>query len=75
LAPVKIMGGKMNLDRRIFSALLAGTVAAPRSAFAPAVNAKSAFRVGADGKLDCVRKYDIDVGAMTRWWSAMVPLA
>ena len=35
----------------------------------------SVFRVGADGKLDFVRKYDIDVGTMTQWWSGMVPLA
>jgi 6-phosphogluconolactonase len=35
----------------------------------------SVFRPGADGKLDFVRKYDIDVGTMTQWWSGMVPLA
>jgi 6-phosphogluconolactonase len=35
----------------------------------------SVFRVGADGKLDFMRKYNIDVGTMTQWWSGMVPLA
>jgi 6-phosphogluconolactonase len=35
----------------------------------------SVFRMGADGKLDFVRKYDIDVGAYTQWWSGMVTLA
>jgi 6-phosphogluconolactonase len=35
----------------------------------------SVFRPGADGKLDFVRKYNIDVGTMTQWWSGMVPLA
>jgi 6-phosphogluconolactonase (cycloisomerase 2 family) len=33
------------------------------------------FRVGPDGKLDFVRKYDLDVGKMTQWWSGMIPLA
>jgi hypothetical protein len=35
----------------------------------------SVFRVGVDGKLDYVRKYDLDVGAYTQWWSGMVALA
>jgi 6-phosphogluconolactonase len=35
----------------------------------------SVFRIGADGKLDYVRKYDIDVGKFTQWWSGMIPLA
>ena len=34
----------------------------------------SVFRV-AGGKLDYVRKYDIDVGNLTQWWSGMIPLA
>jgi 6-phosphogluconolactonase (cycloisomerase 2 family) len=33
------------------------------------------FRMGADGKLTFARKYDIDVGATTQWWSGMIPLA
>jgi len=33
------------------------------------------FRVAEDGKLAFVRKYDIDTGALTQWWSGMVPLA
>jgi len=35
----------------------------------------SVFRIGPDGKLDFVRKYDLDVGTYTQWWSGMVALA
>jgi 6-phosphogluconolactonase len=35
----------------------------------------SVFRIGGDGKLDFVRKYDIDTGAKTLFWSGMVTLA
>ena len=35
----------------------------------------SVFRIGADGKLDFVRKYDVDVGERTQFWSGMVTLA
>ena len=35
----------------------------------------SVFRIGDDGKLDFVRKYDVDVGADTQFWSGMVTLA
>lgn len=35
----------------------------------------SVFRVGTDGKLDFVRKYDLDVGTYTQWWSGMAALA
>jgi len=35
----------------------------------------SVFRMGRDGKLDFVRKYDIDVGPYTQWWTGMIPLA
>jgi 6-phosphogluconolactonase (cycloisomerase 2 family) len=34
----------------------------------------SLFRIGDDGTLDFVRKYDIDVGARTQWWMGMVTL-
>lgn len=34
----------------------------------------SAFRIGADGKLTFVRKYDIDVGDKTMFWMGMVKL-
>src|ERR1700732_3727859 len=34
----------------------------------------SVFRVGDDGKLTFVRKYDIDGGAKTMFWMGMVPL-
>src|SRR6516165_9726023 len=33
------------------------------------------FKVGPDGKLDFVRKYDLDVGKLMQWWSGMIPLA
>jgi hypothetical protein len=32
------------------------------------------FRIAGDGKLDFVRKYDIDVGERTMWWMGMVGL-
>jgi len=68
-------------NRRTVSAKLAGAVVAPSFAFAKggkvvAIPAGlSAFRVGADGHLAFVRKYDLDVGACTRWWSGVVALA
>jgi 6-phosphogluconolactonase len=34
----------------------------------------SLFRIGGDGRLDFVRKYDIDVGERTMWWMGMVSL-
>jgi 6-phosphogluconolactonase len=33
------------------------------------------FRIGADGRLTLARKYDIDVGPFTQWWTGMIPLA
>jgi 6-phosphogluconolactonase len=33
------------------------------------------FRMAADGKLAFARKYDIDVGPFTQWWTGMIPLA
>jgi 6-phosphogluconolactonase len=35
----------------------------------------SVFRMGQDGKLDFVRKYDVDTGRLTQWWSGLVALA
>jgi 6-phosphogluconolactonase (cycloisomerase 2 family) len=35
----------------------------------------SVYRVGADGKLDFVRKYDVDVGNRNQFWSGVVALA
>jgi len=32
----------------------------------------SVFRIGDDGKLTFVRKYDIDVGSKTMFWMGMV---
>ena len=34
----------------------------------------SLFRINADGKLDFVRKYDIEIGERTMWWMGMVGL-
>jgi 6-phosphogluconolactonase len=33
------------------------------------------FRIDPDGKLALARKYDIDVGPYTQWWTGMIPLA
>jgi 6-phosphogluconolactonase (cycloisomerase 2 family) len=33
------------------------------------------FRMDQDGKLTFARKYDIDVGPFTQWWTGMIPLA
>jgi len=35
----------------------------------------SVFRVGEEGEPDLVRKYDIDVGPFTKWWTGMIQLA
>jgi len=35
----------------------------------------SVFRIGSDGKLDFVRKYDIETGDKIQFWSGMVTLA
>jgi 6-phosphogluconolactonase (cycloisomerase 2 family) len=35
----------------------------------------SVFRVGGEGKLDFMRKYDFDTGGYLQWWSGMVALA
>ena len=34
----------------------------------------SVFRVGADGRLDFARKYDVDTGKRTQFWSGIFPL-
>jgi 6-phosphogluconolactonase len=34
----------------------------------------SVFRIGGDGKLDYVRKYDVDVGNASMFWMGMVKL-
>lgn len=34
----------------------------------------SVFKVRSDGKLDFLRKYDLDVSTRTQWWSGMIPL-
>ena len=33
------------------------------------------YRIGSDGKLTFARKYDVDVGTRTQFWSGMVTLA
>ena len=35
----------------------------------------SVLRVGSDGRLQLARKYDVDVGGESQWWSGMVTLA
>ena len=35
----------------------------------------SVFRIGTDGKLAFVRKFDVEVGDKTQFWSGMVTLA
>jgi len=35
----------------------------------------SVFRIGEDGKLAFARKYDLDVGPFTQWWTGMIALA
>jgi hypothetical protein len=35
----------------------------------------SVFRMASDGKLEFVRKYDVDTGKLTQWWTGMIPLA
>jgi hypothetical protein len=35
----------------------------------------SVFRMREEGTLDYVRRYDIETGKMTQWWSGMVSLA
>jgi 6-phosphogluconolactonase len=35
----------------------------------------SVYQIGADGQLDFVRKYDVDVGTRNQFWSGMVALA
>jgi hypothetical protein len=32
------------------------------------------FRIGSDGKLTFARKYDVDVGSKTQFWSGVVTL-
>ena len=34
----------------------------------------SVFRIGADGKLEFARKYDVDTGGRIMFWMGMVPL-
>ena len=43
----------------------------PDGGFVPAC--LSLFRIAEDGKLDFVRKYDVDVGNRTMFWMGMVP--
>src|SRR5215470_8352060 len=37
--------------------------------------ALSVYRIGSDGRLDFVRKYDVDTGKLAQFWSGMVALA
>jgi 6-phosphogluconolactonase len=33
------------------------------------------YRIGGDGKLEFVRKYDVDTGKVMQFWSGMVTVA
>jgi hypothetical protein len=33
------------------------------------------YRIGSDGRLDFVRKYDVETGKFMQFWSGMVTLA
>jgi 6-phosphogluconolactonase len=35
----------------------------------------SVYRIGSDGRLDFVRKYDVDTGKFMQFWSGIVALA
>jgi len=35
----------------------------------------SVYRIGADGELDSVRKYDVEVGGKEQFWSGVAALA
>jgi len=35
----------------------------------------SVFQMANDGKLEFVRKYDVDTGKLTQWWTGMIALA
>ena len=67
------------LDRFIQRAVMQDRWLPPRSARATRwidIRAGlSVFRMGEDGKLDFVRKYDIDVEPFTQWWTGMIRLA
>src|SRR2546428_10950951 len=65
----KESGGKPMIDRRTFSALLAGTVAAPRTVWSQAVTAKTVFYASGGPELNL---YDVDIaGAALRKHSAV----
>ena len=34
----------------------------------------SVFRIGSDGKLELVRKYDVDLNGKLQWWTGMMGL-
>jgi len=36
--------------------------------------ALSVFRIGADGRLDFARKYDVELGGKFQWWAGIVRL-
>ena len=34
----------------------------------------SVFRIGADGKLELARKYDVELNGKMQWWTGMMGL-
>ncbi|MFL4971211.1 MAG: hypothetical protein ACJ8EU_20980 [Xanthobacteraceae bacterium] len=40
----------------------------------PLPAAQVVYRIGSDGKLEFVRKYDVDTAAGPQWWSGIVAL-
>ena len=59
-------------DGRVLIAASILPVARPDGAIVTA--GLTVFRMGSDGKLTFVRKYDVDVGKFQQFWSGMVTL-
>ena len=58
----------VSLERQSIMPLLVKDGAARRTILA----SLAVFRIGGDGRLDFVRKYDVDVGDKTMFWMGMV---
>lgn len=60
--------------RLLVAAHIRGVLAKEGAAVRQVPACLSLFRIGNDGKLAFVRKYDVDVGNQTMFWMGMVPL-
>ena len=69
---VQLRTFSMDPDGRILIAASVLPVARPDGTIVTA--GLTVFRMGADGKLTFVRKYDVDVGRFQQFWSGMVTL-